>query len=845
DHVYFVYSGTAEVVKHQRELNQLNRLAILRPGSQFSEFSVLNRAGKAASVFALEECELFRMSGEVFLELLKQFPHIAKKLVIHLARMSHHVQTAKFRMEYVQSEAIDINNQILTIMPPKSWRRHEALPLRLANRALFVAVKDPQNQTFYEFIHNNNPLLQIYISLINDADFDALEKGLTEAYANTNKESSRPPCGVKTQPLEGDIATWLPQISLFKEMPTDWIPQLSECLSYETFTPGQSIYKKNVASDKLYILLSGQVEIAKPLSFENAAIYVSTLSPGDYFAEVSLLTQNPHILSARAISDVKVAVLSKDYLENFLKAPFFTLPLARDLAIQFQSISNATSFHFFDPIDGLQVKELTGIIPKSIIAQYEILPLRLKEDELTVGITNPESDIIYSIISRYIHNYRVNLEIIKPADFKKWQKEIESASGEESSDSRQNLQNLATGNAVNLLDHILREGFEGRASDIHFEPSSECFIVRYRVDGVLREGADKYTKEVGAEIINRIKVLSSLDMTNKFTPQDGQMQMELSRDSVFARVSTLPAKHGENVVMRLIRKKNTVPPLSVLVPDQRVINILRNVVNTKQGVFLVTGPTGSGKSTTLYSLIQELNQVEVSIISLEDPVEMEIDGITQVEINEKQGLTFEIALRSTLRQDPNVIMIGEIRDEESAKIAFHAASTGQLVISTLHTNNSLNVIPRLLDFGVSQRILASTLIGASAQRLVRLICRKCRDVRDITDYESEILKAELKTDNLPSEMPYGKGCYHCNGTGYYGRISLIEVWEKTLGIERVLMQSTDIADLTAELQKQEFETLTQFALKMVINGLTTVEEVHRRLGFAKIIEKENKIDKAA
>jgi len=835
DHVYFVFSGTVEVVKNIVELNQVTRLAVLKSGSQFSEFSVLNRSNKGASVFALEDCELLRMSGDVFLEVLGQLPQVAKKLATHIAEMTSHVQASRLSVAYVQTDKISLNKNIPRLMPQGMWRKFEVLPIRYDHQSLFVAMKNPKNQEFYNFMRQNHPNLQLYVSIVGNLDFDSIEKQLSVAYANRN--ANMPQDLTVPTPLQGETIEWLAQISLFRNVPADWFEQLSQYIEIQDFAAGQPIYARGQPSDRLYLVHSGLVDFSFPLDQQpHAAVFVGSSGPGDYFSEVSLLNNSEHVLSARAATDVRVASLPKDIFDRLLETPFLSVPLACDLALQFQDTNKNSSFPFFDEKSGgVQIYELADVLPKSLIAQYEILPLRLKDNELTIGITNPESDTIYSVISRYLQNYRVKLEIIKATDFKRWWGDLNTIKpGATATVGRPSSANFTHADAVTVLNSILTAGFNDRVSDVHIEPLVDCYIVRYRIDGVLHEGPEKYSKQLGAELLNRIKILSQIDMTQKFTPQDGQLKAEVAGATCVARVSTLPTKRGEKAVLRLIRQKNSVPPLTTIVPDRRVINLLREVVNTRQGVFLVTGPTGSGKSTTLYALLRELNRVDINIISLEDPVEMEIAGTTQVEMNEKGGMTFAVALRSALRQDPNVIMVGEIRDEESAKIAFHAASTGHLVISTLHTNDSLNVIPRLLELGVSKGALASTLIGASAQRLLRHVCQKCRETRAITEAEIAILKTELRLEKVPTEIVFGKGCAHCNHSGYHGRIPIIEIWNKTKAVESALSKPFELETLVSELEANGFETLRQFALKMVCNGLTTFEEVHRGVGGAQV-----------
>ena len=265
----------------------------------------------------------------------------------------------------------------------------------------------------------------------------------------------------------------------------------------------------------------------------------------------------------------------------------------------------------------------------------------------------------------------------------------------------------------------------------------------------------------------------------------------------------------------------------MLVPDIYSIKILNAIARAKQGLFLITGPTGSGKTTTLYSLIAELNHVDVKIISLEDPVELEIPGTTQIEISEKSGLSFAKALRSTLRQDPDVVVVGEIRDEESAKIVFEAAMSGHLVISTLHTNSAFGVRNRLHELGIRSGILATGLIGAMAQRLVRRLCKKCNRLRPITESEKDFLLKRLGPNLIPSELRDAVGCSACNETGFHGRIPILEIWKKTRDIEELLANDAKTEELTTAAKRAGFIGIEDFGLKMVLCGLTTIEEAER------------------
>ncbi len=824
DHVYFIMIGAVEVVKHLVELKQMNRLAILRVGQHFSEFSVLNRTPKSASVFAFEDCTLLRMSGESFMNILSHIPAITSNLVRQLAEMTNHAQIARGGVEYFRSENIEISEFIPQLFPLKMWNRFHALPLSQKSQGLFMAVKNPHNLELFNFFKTSQPALQIHLTLISDTDFEHLSKELSDAYSGKAHKFHLAQ-KIKPSPAIESVPQLLEQCTLFRDFPADYRAQIAQHCKVENYPAGTKIYKAGTVSDRLYVLLSGEVDIYRQLETENSSIYVSTTRAGEYFSEISLLNKRPHGLCARSTSPVRVAVFEKQTIDRLIVSPLFTLPLARDLARRFLEINSNLGLKTFNKKIPVEIATLNGILPRSIIEEYQIMPLYLKDNELIVGTVTSECESIYPLIGRYLQDYRVSLEVIALADFKSWLGELDTGTRRKTA-----TEHASDTDAVGTLDRIIEAGFDLRASDVYIEPTSSDFVVRLRVDGVLREYAHKIPKHIGVQMVNRIKVLSQLDTTMKFVPQDGQLKVAMGSGEGFARVSTMPTKHGENAVLRLIRERQSVPPLPSLIPDRRAVTMLQSVARSKQGVFLITGPTGSGKSTTLYSLLKELNRVEVSIITVEDPVEMEVPGITQVEVNEKQSLTFATALRSVLRQAPDVIMIGEIRDEESAKVAFHAAMTGHLVIATLHTNNSLEVVPRLIEMGVPAAGVASGLIGASAQRLMRQVCMKCRDIRPTTAQEQKIFKSHLPLMTPPIEVAHPKGCGHCQQRGYMDRIPVFEIWQKTEGTERAINKSGGWHELYPEVKKQGFDTLVEFALKMVMSKLTTLEEVQRALG---------------
>ncbi len=390
-----------------------------------------------------------------------------------------------------------------------------------------------------------------------------------------------------------------------------------------------------------------------------------------------------------------------------------------------------------------------------------------------------------------------------------------------------------------LVQVIIKHAIDGRASDIHIEPAAEDYRVRFRVDGVLHASLS-LPKEVGRAVISRVKILSNLKIDERRKPQDGRFQMEESGYSVDFRVSTLPVIEGEKVVMRVLEKDENIFNLDVIGLMGSYREILTKRISDPYGIILVTGPTGSGKSTTLYSFLQILNKEDRNIITLEDPIEYHIEGINQSQIKPEIGYDFASGLRSILRQDPNVIMVGEIRDSETAELAIHAALTGHLVFSTLHTNDAIGTIPRLVDMGVEPFLLASSLRLVAAQRLVRRICQHCRRKVELPPAVYERVKKELKKIDpeemkkyglsLPEEVNFfqGKGCEECGGTGYKGRVAIFEALEVDEDIQNLISGKRDSElEIRENAKKRKMVSMFQDGIIKAVKGLTSLSEVER------------------
>ncbi len=391
----------------------------------------------------------------------------------------------------------------------------------------------------------------------------------------------------------------------------------------------------------------------------------------------------------------------------------------------------------------------------------------------------------------------------------------------------QHLKDLASeAPVIRVVNLLLERALDARASDIHIEPFESRLIVRYRVDGVMQE-VESPPRRLSAAVISRIKIMASLDIAERRLPQDGRIKLRMKGKEIDLRVSTVPTMHGESVVMRVLDKGGVPLDFDTLGFDAPTLKRFLDALTQPHGIVLVTGPTGSGKTTTLYTALQMLNKPDVKILTVEDPVEYQMEGINQIQVKPQIGLTFASALRSIVRQDPDVIMIGEIRDLETAQIAVQSALTGHLVISTLHTNDAPSTINRLLDMGVEDYLLTSTVNGILAQRLVRSLCRACRE--PYTPLPEVVREFDLErfADGRPLTLHRPVGCEACAGTGYAGRLGIMEMMPMTDALRSLVMRHAVSGDLRRQAISEGMQTLYEDGLRKVVAGIVTLDEVLR------------------
>ena len=389
------------------------------------------------------------------------------------------------------------------------------------------------------------------------------------------------------------------------------------------------------------------------------------------------------------------------------------------------------------------------------------------------------------------------------------------------------LEDLLTGSdapVIQLINSLFLKAVRANASDIHFEPFSDKVVVRFRMDGVLHE-ISTIPLNTYPQVVSRIKIISRLNVAEKRLPQDGRIKVKIGDKKLDMRVSTLPTVFGERIVIRLLDKSNKLLTLEELGFLPEDLEKYRRIIKKPYGLVLITGPTGSGKSTTLYASLLELKTPRKNIITIEDPVEYQIDGISQIQVNPKINLTFANGLRSILRQDPDIIMVGEIRDLETAEIAIHASMTGHLVLSTLHTNDAPSAVARLVDMGVEPFLIASSLEGVIAQRLVRTICENCKTEYTPSDAEIEEIKKHYKKPIEIKHLYKGEGCQECLGTGFKGRMAIYEIMEVDEDLRTTISKNPETTVLKQKAIDKGMKTLIEDGISKVLQGKTTLEEV--------------------
>ncbi len=654
-----------------------------------------------------------------------------------------------------------------------------------------------------------------------------------------------------------DKLSCLKNTELFKSLADAELQELSIRLKERVYPPNTAIVREGASGDSMFIINEGKVDIKKREPNLGIDLSIASLDSGACFGEMALLTGNPRTATVMAVQATSVYVLERVDFENLLKEhPSISISLNKIVAERIETM-NAQQGMGIKSLSKIKIdSEVLSLIPKQLITRYKILPIAYSNSTLTLGMVNPADLLAVDEVRKFIKGLAIEQVLILDNELNTFmekeyptimEKEEEKAGVSidsilESMDSIQSdimkdmeieegkddeigiadLESEAKGAPIiRLTNNIIGMALKKGASDIHIEPMEKGCRVRYRIDGVLREEM-MLPRKIILPLISRIKIISKLDITERRLPQDGRITMKVGDKTVDFRVSSVPTKFGEKICTRILDKSNTAMGLDRIISHQPTLELVREMIKKPYGIIFVTGPTGSGKSTSLYSALAEKNEIDVNISTVEDPIEYDLAGINQVQVNSDIGLDFARVLRAFLRQDPDIILVGETRDKETAKIAVEAALTGHLVFTTLHANDAPSTFMRLNEMGIEPFLISTSIIGIIAQRLVRRICPNCKE-----KYVPE--KAILKYLGLQEdiELYKGKGCDACSMTGYKGRVGVYEVLMIDEPVRHLIAEGSETNIIRQEAIRRGMRTLKDYCIILLKEGLTTIDEVLR------------------
>ncbi len=630
------------------------------------------------------------------------------------------------------------------------------------------------------------------------------------------------------------------------------------------FAPYQSIVKEGGPGDSMFVIRSGSVEVRRKDPSTGIDFLLTELKAGACFGEMALLTGQPRTASVVTTEPTMCGMLEKSAFEKLVLAnPAMALALSRVLADRLEESNQATGIEYINLAKLQFDARVLGLLPQPMIMQHKVLPVAFSSNRLTLAMVNPNNLIALDDVRRIVKGIIIEPVVTSEEDFKRFmstnfaellKKEEErkaqakdqgaslpetpegvldslqnealaSLEVDESQQTKESVTDLSKSAEdapiVRLANNILALAIKKGASDIHLEPQEKEVSVRFRIDGALQQ-VQVLPKKIQMGLISRFKILSRLDIAEKRLPQDGRISVRLEDRPIDFRVSTIPSKWGEKICMRILDKGNTLLGLDKLILNEEVLAVVREMIDQPYGIIYVTGPTGSGKTTTLYSGLAELNDPDVNISTAEDPIEYDLPRINQVQAHKDIGLDFARILRAFLRQDPDIILVGETRDKETAHTAVEAALTGHLVFTTLHTNDAAGAFTRLGEMGIEPFLMSSSTIGIVAQRLTRRLCQACKEA-----YTPDELS--LKYMGLVPEPGLtfyrNKGCEKCSFTGYKGRVGVYEALRMNSALRRLVAQGGKSEEISELAIQNGMVTLKNYSVWLLQNGWTTMEEV--------------------
>lgn len=845
ENVYFVSSGSFEIVSFNLKYQNSKQLRVLKAGEHFSELSILTKRKHGTSAFALEDSALIRIEASSFFDILKEFPSISINLTSDISNLIQSTIDRAHFVKYLSDQTVvKFEPAMISLMPLKMIQTYKCIPLRIDGNHLVVGMTNPLDLDFYLQFKAEKPDFELRVILLDELQYSQLLTKMRNLHIGNLKTSS--PTESNSSPQNGhtpdpktniDIKEFIQKSILFKKLKPKVLDQIIPFLQFTSYAAHEEIFSPEKNNENIYLLLSGAVRLFKRNKSTAAMVPLYKLYANDPIYEVGVFNNKEKILTARTLVESQICVLPKKLFDQLIKVTDFSISIAISLAETLQKINSFNDgIPVLDSIDLKVAYKLKNFFPTQFAYEYKVVAVQQSGMEVTVATPHPTDQKMIAALEKSLPRYLFRFNFISEEIYTYWVSQLEEQSNRQQSnpqpgqsvsqDSTIKLYKLNTQEAVQAFDLILEKAIHHNASDIHLESLESFLIVRYRIDGELIQLWENFDFDIGQSIVRISKLNAKLNITENRLPQDGQFRHKLLDQEYGLRLSSVPTRHGEKIVLRIAGRTNSVIPLRHLSREKKTISFLNFVSRNKQGIFLVAGPTGSGKSTTLYSIINEMNKPGLNIVTIEDPVEVDLPGVNQIEIHPAIGLTHDVILKHILRQDPDIILINEIRDVNSMQLALDASMTGHLVLSTIHANNSTEVIDRLKELSVnSTSQIASTILGVVAQRLVRTVCNSCKVVRPITDSEQSKLIHLGETYSMISEVCDSKGCSDCYYTGFKGQIPLFEHWQRTPELADILVSGISGSELSKKVRRLGFETMLDYGYRMVALGLTTFKEI--------------------
>jgi type IV pilus assembly protein PilB len=658
-------------------------------------------------------------------------------------------------------------------------------------------------------------------------------------------------------------AHFLQKIKLFSGLSKEDCENVVKRMRRRDYPPATTVVREGAPGSSMFFITSGSVEVRKKEANTNIDFLLTELGPGQNFGEMSLLTGKPRTATVIATQPTTCAVLEqKDFQELLLQFPKIGIALTTILAERVEAASQQVGIEYINLAKLNFDARVLALLPQTMMLQHRVIPVAFANNRLTLAMVNPNNIIALDDIRRIIKGVMIEPVVTTEEDFKKFMsntydllmkkdepnttadaQQIAAASKtpdsvldlmqseiirdlqmtEDIGQAMESKQDIAAASEdapiIRLGNSIMGLAIKKGASDIHIEPMEKEVVVRFRIDGVLQV-FQNLPKKIQMGLISRLKILAKLDISEKRLPQDGRISISMEGKPIDFRVSTVPAKWGEKICMRILDKSNTMLGLDKVISHEPTLKLVRELIQQPYGIMYVTGPTGSGKTTTLYSALTEINEPGVNISTAEDPIEYDLAGVNQIQVNKDIQLDFARVLRAFLRQDPDIILVGETRDKETAHIAVEAALTGHLVFTTLHTNNAAGAFTRLGEMGIEPFLVSSSTIGVMAQRLARRLCKTCKEPYEADDQTCEYMGLPPK-----SQVYKGHGCGECNGKGVKGRVGIYEVMKMNAELRQMVAKSALTEDIHRRALELGMLDLKKYAALLLLNGDTSVEEV--------------------